>query len=134
MSDARWYRALLRLLPADFRSDYGDEMERTFHDERRDAPGRVAALLVWGAAIWSMLAIGPREHAAQFAQDVRYGLRGLRRNPGFAAVAIITLALGIGANTAVFSIVDAVLLRPLPYHDPARLAAVWNRWDGSATA
>ena len=58
----------------------------------------------------------------------------MRKNPGFAAVAIVTLALGIGANTAVFSIVDAVLLQPLPYHEPERLVAVWNRWDGSARA
>ncbi|HEY8835873.1 MAG TPA: ABC transporter permease, partial [Chthoniobacterales bacterium] len=54
-------------------------------------------------------------------QDLAYGLRGLKRNPGFAAVVVLTLALGIGANTAIFSVVHGVLMRPLPYKAPGRL-------------
>src|SRR5580693_10295259 len=62
--------------------------------------------------------------------DIRHALRGFRRTPLFALVAILSLAIGIGANSAIFSVVNALLLRPLPYPDPDRLAILWLRSPG----
>src|SRR5262249_5427345 len=67
-------------------------------------------------------------------KDIRYGIRSLARHPGFTAIALITLALGIGANTAIFSIVNAVLLRPLPFDDPDRILWLWDTLPQLGTA
>jgi len=68
--------------------------------------------------------------ASGLAGDLRIAARGLRRSPGFTAAAILTLALGVGASSAVFSVADAVLFRPLPYRDLARRVMIWSQWKG----
>src|SRR5882672_2188999 len=63
-------------------------------------------------------------------QDLRYAFRAFARNPAFTAAALLSVAIGIGANTSIFSVANALFLRPLPYHDADRLAILWNRSPG----
>jgi len=124
----RWYRRFLRLFPADFRGDFGDSMRADFDDERRLAAGRGwgAMLRLWARTLGGFLRVGPREHLAQCAADARLGLRLGARQPGTTAATALVLALGVTGITSSFAVVDAFLLRPLPFADADRLVHVWS--------
>ena len=78
-------------------------------------------------AFWDALRLQPKRLEDEMLQDLRFGLRMMLKHKAFTTVAALTLALGIGANTAIFSVVYAVLLRPLPFKEPAALVTVWER-------
>jgi putative ABC transport system permease protein len=133
-------RALIRLYPGDFRTRFGPEMEQFVRDAVSDGGGVpwrwILPDLIAGAIRERIsarrhrraLPVSPHAHhrdrMGTLLQDLRYATRTLRRNPGFALVVVVSLAIGIGANSLIYSVVDGLVLRPFPYPAPDRLVAI----------
>lgn len=125
----RFYHRWLRLYPEEFRWAYGWGMEHTFQErlrEYRQQHGPVAVFVFMFRELLSVAVAALAQRSAETVLDVRYTLRVLTANKAFTLVTVGTLALGIGANTAVFGAVRGVLLRPLPYEDPGNLMRVYE--------
>jgi putative ABC transport system permease protein len=121
----RLFRALLRLFPAEFRGDFGDQMSADFHDQRRATDGRPRELRrLWTRTTFDVVARALYEHLDVLRRDAVYALRTLRRHPVSTATAVLSLAIGIGLNSAVFSVVNGVLWRDLPFPDSDRLVQI----------
>jgi putative ABC transport system permease protein len=120
-----FYRLLLHLYPASFRQEYAGEMCAVFARRRRDA-SPLALPALWIATLLEIAWNAAAVHLDVLRQDLRYTARALRRTPGFAITAVLVVALGVGANTAAFSLAGQVLLRPLPFPHYERLVKLWQ--------
>ncbi len=147
-------RALIRFYPEPFRTRHGDEVVFTMvdrlgeklldHGPIRGLGHAVKEIVLLMAGLFAARTRsrrssgGPVRRVPRFVrkfgtasviQDLQYAVRGFKKNPGYAAIVILTLGLGIGANTAIFSVVNGVLLRPLPYTNPDRLVMIWSQFE-----
>ncbi len=128
----RVFRALLRLLPEEFRSAYARDMEATFRAERRDAATPSMRRRIWWQTVADILRRAPGVHLDILRRDARLAIRTLSARPGATGIAALTLALALGANIAMYAVVDAVLLSPLPFKDASALVALNERRAGTS--
>ena len=124
------YRMLLHLYPSSYRAEYGDEMSAIFAQELRQSGGWLAR---WGLWLGAFVEVSSNAAAVQWEiakRDLRSAVRSLTKSPGFAITAILLITIGIGANAAIFTLADFVLVRPLPFPEPERLVRVWEEHQG----
>jgi putative ABC transport system permease protein len=124
------YRALLHLYPSSYRAEYGEEMAGIFAQELRLRSGILGRSWFWIETLLEVLANATAVHWQIARRDFRYSLRSLLRSPGFTVTAVLLVTIGIGANAAIFTLADFVLVRPLPFPEPERLAKVWEKHPG----
>ncbi|MBS1830257.1 MAG: ABC transporter permease [Acidobacteria bacterium] len=125
------YRLLLRLFPRSFQDEYAREMEWMFAQRLAAARG-TRLLTLWLATFYEILTNAALSHWDILRHDLRYAFRSLRHTPGFTLTVILVSAIGIGANTAVFTVTDHVLLRPFPFPESHRLVKLYERKPGYA--
>ncbi len=129
----RVFRWLIRVLPEEFRDGYAREIERTLRDEAREMRGggrRWPLIGLWLATMADVVRSAPGQHLDILRRDLRFATRAMLARPAHALTAIVTLAIGIGANVAMFAVIDGVLLAPLDYRDADRLVAVAETKQG----
>ncbi|MBI2687099.1 MAG: ABC transporter permease [Acidobacteria bacterium] len=121
---SRLFQALLHLYPAQFREEYGRELQLVFTGRYKRTSSTAQRIALWLSAIAGLLIEAPKEHTQMIRQDLAYAVRMMRKGPLFSATVILTLALGIGANSAIFSLLNTVILRTLPVASPQDLYVI----------
>ena len=122
-----FYRALLHLYPRSFRREYESELCRVFAERMRGHTGPLSSVVGVLIALRDVVPNAIAAHMEILTRDLRVAGRTVRHAPGFAVTTILVVALGVGANTAAFSLADFVFLRPLPYYESERLVKLWQR-------